>query len=95
MMKTRQEQEEGRHLKAGLPPWHLGITASCHHRKPPAGSRICSQGLSRDPACLGQRSQPESRTAAKGGSLRLGCALWEGGFRETVCCPALTGPGVR
>lgn len=51
MTKTGQEQEEGRYLRAGLPPWLSGITASYHLRKPPggcdsAGSRICSPGLS-------------------------------------------------
>ena len=37
MTKTRQEQEEGRYLRAGLPPWHSGSTASYHLRKPPGG----------------------------------------------------------
>lgn len=103
MTKTRQEQEEGRYLRAGLPPWHSGITASYHLRKPPGGLWFCRvkdllpRTITRP--CLprlGQRSQPESHSATKGSSLKLGCALWEAGFWEThLCSPTLTAPGVH
>lgn len=93
MTKTRQEQEVGRHLKAGLPPLHSGITASCHRRKPPAGSRICSQGLSQDPAYLVWAKGVKhcyKRQLPQAGLRPLG--RWLPGNSVS---PALTAPGVR